>query len=90
MKENTIKQINYISDKLLKGKAHDYLRYWPLKVSKTLEEYTQGELAPDVTEYCKKRLKQIKRRLKGAEPKPCSDEARQISVLTKYLESKGN
>lgn len=90
MKENTIKQINYISDKLLKGKAHDYLRYWPLKVSKTLNEYTQGELAPDVTEYCKKRLKQIKRKLKGTEPKPNSDEARQINVLTKYLESKGN
>lgn len=81
----TKKQIDYISGVLLKGKASDYLRYWPLKVSKNLIEYTDGKFAPDVTEYCKKRLKQIEKKLKGKTPEPGSDEARQINVFTKYL-----
>lgn len=86
--ENTKKQIDFISDKLLKRKIDDYLRYWPLKVSKTLNEYTEGKISPDVTEYCQKRLKQISRKLAGKPPKPNSDESRQIAVFTKYLENK--
>lgn len=90
MIENTKKQIDYISNALLTGKAHDYLRYWPLKVTKTLNKYTDGKISHDVSEYCQKRLKQLQRKLKGKPPEPNTDESRQISVFTRYLEGKWN
>ena len=56
--------------------------------SRTLAEYIEGKIAPDVTEYCRKKLKQIERKLKGKPPMPNSDEAKQLSVFTRFLEGK--
>lgn len=54
MKINTEKQIAYFSKKILSGELESDLRAWPIKVAKTLKDYTGGEIDIDTKSYRKK------------------------------------
>lgn len=60
MPYNTQKQIQTIADYILKGRMDSMYRFWPIKVAQTLNDYTNGAINPDVSEYAKKALKQSK------------------------------
>lgn len=57
MPYNVEKQIAYVSDLISKGKLNGTFRFWPMRVSKTLSEYTGGKIKPDISKYCKKEQK---------------------------------
>lgn len=63
MPYNTQKQIDFVSQLILKGKIDGPLRFWPIKVAQTLTEYTGGAIAPDVTEYALKELHKSQERI---------------------------
>lgn len=60
MPYNTQKQILQITEYILDGKLGTTYDFWPIEVAKTLEEYSQGAIKLDISEYCKRRSKKIK------------------------------
>ena len=63
MPYNTQKQIQTIANYILEGRMDCMYRFWPIKVAQTLNEYTNGAINPDVSEYAKKALRQSKNRI---------------------------
>ena len=61
MPYNTQKQIMQISDFILNGKLNDEYKFWPIEVARTLEEYTDGKIKPDISDYCKRGARKIKK-----------------------------
>ncbi len=58
MPYNTQKQIDYISRLILEDRIDgDDMRLWPIRVAKTLREYTGGLIDIDLRQYSKKALK---------------------------------
>ena len=57
MPYNTEKQLRFVADSIAKGKLNGYFRFWPIRVAKTLAEYTDGKIKPDMIDYCKKEQK---------------------------------
>ncbi len=51
MIQNTEKQINLIAQKVIDGSLTSDLKDYPFKVSKTLADYTQGLINPDLSWY---------------------------------------
>lgn len=85
LNKNSKKQIRLMSNRLLKGTVSDDLRYWPLKVSDTLRKVTNNKVNPDVTEYCRKRLKAIVDKLHSDDILELADANRQRDKFSKYL-----
>ncbi len=54
MPKNIQKQINFITRLILKGKLDGAFRFWPMTISKTLFDYTDGAVNLDITKYCEK------------------------------------
>ena len=61
MPYHTQKQILQISDAILKGRVDGTSRYWPFQVATTLRENSGEKLNPDLTSYCKKSARKIKK-----------------------------
>ena len=57
MSYNLQKQIDYISKFILNGKLDDEYKYWPIKISRLLYNYSEGKLNPNASDYCKKLAK---------------------------------
>ena len=56
MKKNTERQVKVVADKVLKGQLTPDYRFYPIKVSLLLKEYTNGKISPNITNYCNKML----------------------------------
>lgn len=63
MIENTQKQIDYFARLILTGKLEADLMDWPIKVAKTLVNYTDGVVNCDISAYRKKALRKIEKQL---------------------------
>lgn len=62
MPYNTQKQIDTIVNLILTSKLQGPFRFWPIRVAKTLYDYSEGLINPDITKYCKKELLKSKAR----------------------------
>ncbi|MBQ4114153.1 HNH endonuclease [bacterium] len=63
MSYHTQRQINQIGDYILNG-TFDADKFLPIKVSKTLHNYTHGKISPDYSDYCKKQIRRSERKIK--------------------------
>ena len=87
LEENSKAQIDQLSNIILKNNKWNHLRFWPLKASKTLMMHSDGQITPDITEYCEKKIKKLKKALKTAESeKEIININREINILSKWLE----
>ncbi|MBQ7764434.1 HNH endonuclease [bacterium] len=90
MPYNTQKQILQISQLILAGKADDYLSLYPIQVAKTLSDYTNGAISPDITSYCKKRIKKADNKIQKGfdEIKKIKEERNQMQAEKAELEKR--
>ena len=82
---NTNKQINFVADMILKEKLGGPFRYWPVQVSETLNEYTDGKIKPDVTKYCQKEYKKSAQRLEANQERYLNLKDKQSSEVMKKI-----
>lgn len=88
MPKNIQKQINFITRLILKGKLDGAFRFWPMTISKTLFDYTDGAVNLDITKYCEKGLEQTTERIEtrqGAIDKLKNDRDAKISQKQELL-----
>ena len=63
MKRNTEKQVKIVANRVAKGQMTPEFNFYPLEVSQTLREYTQGKINPDVSEYCAKMIEKSNQKI---------------------------
>lgn len=54
MPYNTQKQVNFLADLILTGEIPEMYKEWPIKIARSLYDYTDGKINVDVSSYCKK------------------------------------
>ena len=63
MPYNTQKQIKFLSDLILQGDLPDIYKEWPIKIARSLYDYTDGKINVDVSSYCKKMANKANKRI---------------------------
>lgn len=63
MSYNLQKQIDFFANIVLDNNIIGDMRRWPIEVARTFNTYTNGVIAPDISEYYEKSIKKINKRI---------------------------
>lgn len=85
LEKNIKKQIMFFTEALLKGEMEDSLKYEPLKVTRTLNEYTNSQIIPDIREYCIKRIQAVSEKIYSKNNLEAQEANTQYKIFTEFL-----
>ena len=63
LKRNTEKQVKMVANKIVKDQMAPEYRFYPMEVSRTLKQYTDGKINPNISEYCEKMIEKSDKQL---------------------------